>query len=189
MDQRWPFSGPSIIPLLINAETPSRSQLWIGLWITFRRSLQTRWLSTITEPRYGLRGTNRPQASENRFPLLLKGGTHMWAKCGKDGRLPFPAQFSGEVRPTLRPPRRSRRARNIRYFFERTRSESRLEGLKAKKTFGFCNRATHNLWVLLDEARLIEKHLDEGTYDGWYEDHVENSTYKPLIDFLRDNEE
>jgi len=64
-----------------------------------------------------------------------------------------------------------------------------LEGLKAKKTFGFCNRATHNLWVLLDEARLIEKNLEEGTYDDWYEDHVENSTYKPLIDFLRDNED
>jgi hypothetical protein len=63
-----------------------------------------------------------------------------------------------------------------------------LEGLKAKKTFGFCNRATHNLWVLLDEARLIEKHLEQETYDDWYESHVENSTYKPLIDFLRDEE-
>jgi len=62
--------------------------------------------------------------------------------------------------------------------------EHGLKGLKAKKTFGFCNRATHNLWVLLDEARLIEKYLDEGTYDDWYEDHVENSTYKPLIDYL-----
>ena len=63
-----------------------------------------------------------------------------------------------------------------------------LDGLKAKKTFGFCNRATHNLWVLLDEARLIEKHLEEGEYDDWYESHVENSTYKPLIDFLRSEE-
>jgi hypothetical protein len=64
-----------------------------------------------------------------------------------------------------------------------------IDGLTAKKTFGFCNRATHNLWVLLDEARLIEKHLEQETYDDWYESHVENSTYKPLIDFLRGNEE
>lgn len=59
-----------------------------------------------------------------------------------------------------------------------------LEGLKAKRTHGFCNRATHNLWVLLNEARLIEQHIADSTYEDWYETHVENSTYKPLIDFL-----
>ena len=59
-----------------------------------------------------------------------------------------------------------------------------LDGLKAKKTFGFCNRATHNLWILLGEARLVEDHLGAGTYRDWYESHVESSIYKPLIDFL-----
>jgi 7-cyano-7-deazaguanine tRNA-ribosyltransferase len=57
-----------------------------------------------------------------------------------------------------------------------------LDGLKAKGIQGFCNRATHNLWTLLEEARLIEKHLAAGTYNEWYTEHVENSTYLPLIE-------
>lgn len=64
-----------------------------------------------------------------------------------------------------------------------------LEGLKAKKLFGFCNRATHNLWVLLEEAHQINAHLEANTYADWYTSHVENSIYKPLIDFLLEQEE
>ena len=56
-----------------------------------------------------------------------------------------------------------------------------IEGLKANRIYGFCNRATHNLWVLLEESRLIEKHLTSGNYKDWYMKHVENSTYLPLI--------
>jgi 7-cyano-7-deazaguanine tRNA-ribosyltransferase len=56
-----------------------------------------------------------------------------------------------------------------------------LDGLKANRLNGFCNRATHNLWVLLEEARLIEQHLAEGDYKDWYIEHVENSVYLPLI--------
>jgi len=56
-----------------------------------------------------------------------------------------------------------------------------LEGLKANRMYGFCNRATHNLWVLLEESRLIEQHFAEGSYTDWYMEHVENSTYLPLI--------
>jgi 7-cyano-7-deazaguanine tRNA-ribosyltransferase len=59
--------------------------------------------------------------------------------------------------------------------------ENGLEGLKADKIEGFCNRATHNLWILLEEARLIKHHLDTGTYANWFEQHLENSTYKRLI--------
>lgn len=59
-----------------------------------------------------------------------------------------------------------------------------FEPLKQKKIEGFCNRATHNLWVLLEETRQISEHREEGTYTDWYESHVENSTYKPLIDYL-----
>jgi 7-cyano-7-deazaguanine tRNA-ribosyltransferase len=57
-----------------------------------------------------------------------------------------------------------------------------LDGLKASAIGGFCNRATHNLWVLLEEIRWIEKHLADGTYAAWYKQRLDNSTYLPLID-------
>ena len=50
--------------------------------------------------------------------------------------------------------------------------------------FGFCNRATHNLWTLLEENRMIQEHLKAGTYAEWYKEHLHNSTYRPLIDQL-----
>jgi len=59
-----------------------------------------------------------------------------------------------------------------------------LGGLKLNGIQGFCNRATHNLWTLLEEAQQIEDHLTDGTYETWYDQHVENSTYRPLIDYL-----
>lgn len=61
---------------------------------------------------------------------------------------------------------------------------SGIAGLKASGTEGFCNRATHNLWTLLEEARLIEAHLSAGTYSSWYKEHLDNTTYRPLIDQL-----
>jgi tRNA-guanine family transglycosylase len=57
-----------------------------------------------------------------------------------------------------------------------------LEGLKANKIHGFCNRATHNLWTLLKEAEAIEDHLVNGSYADWYQEHLDNSTYLPLIE-------
>lgn len=57
-----------------------------------------------------------------------------------------------------------------------------LDGLKAGGTAGFCYRATHNLWTLLDEARQIEEHLAAGTYLDWYITHLDNSIYRPLIE-------
>ncbi|MYB92266.1 hypothetical protein F4054_11745 [Candidatus Poribacteria bacterium] len=62
--------------------------------------------------------------------------------------------------------------------------EHGLEGLKKNRTFGFCNRATHNLWTLLEENRMIQEHLKDGTYVEWYKKHLHNSTYRPLIDRL-----
>jgi hypothetical protein len=56
-----------------------------------------------------------------------------------------------------------------------------IAGLKANKIFGFGNRATHNLWVLLEENRRLQQRLGEGTYDKWYERHLDNSIYLPLI--------
>ena len=59
-----------------------------------------------------------------------------------------------------------------------------IEGLKANLTYGFCNRATHNLWTLLEENLMIQEHLRAGTYVEWYKEHLHNSTYRPLIDLL-----
>lgn len=59
-----------------------------------------------------------------------------------------------------------------------------VAGLQAHGIHGFCCRATHNLWILLEEARLIEEHLTTGTYTGWYSRHLDNSIYKPLIEQL-----
>lgn len=58
-----------------------------------------------------------------------------------------------------------------------------LNKLKLNGIEGFSNRATHNLWVLLEEARLIAEHLyNSGDYQEWYPEHLDNTTYRPLID-------
>ncbi len=58
------------------------------------------------------------------------------------------------------------------------------DGLKADGIEGSCNRATHNLWVLLQEANEIRIRLANGTYAEWYEHHLDNSIYLPLIRYL-----
>jgi 7-cyano-7-deazaguanine tRNA-ribosyltransferase len=58
------------------------------------------------------------------------------------------------------------------------------DGLLADRTAGFSNRATHNLWTLLEEARLIDEHLKAGTYRAWYRTHLDNTVYLPLIQKL-----
>jgi len=59
-----------------------------------------------------------------------------------------------------------------------------IGGLAARGVHGSSCRATHNLWVLLEEARNIEAHLKDGTYPEWYKQHLNNSIYKPLVDKL-----
>lgn len=61
-------------------------------------------------------------------------------------------------------------------------SENGIEGLESNGLEGFSNRATHNLWVLLDEARWLHKHLDAGSYERNYRRRLTNSTYLPLIE-------
>jgi queuine/archaeosine tRNA-ribosyltransferase len=56
-----------------------------------------------------------------------------------------------------------------------------LQGLRAHGTTGFANRATHNLWTLLQEAKLVEGHLARGSYADWYLTHLDNSIYLPLV--------
>ena len=57
-----------------------------------------------------------------------------------------------------------------------------IKGLKANGTYGACNRATHNLWTLLKENRMIQENIENKTYVEWYKEHLQNSTYRPLID-------
>lgn len=59
-----------------------------------------------------------------------------------------------------------------------------VAGLRAGKLYGFTCRATHNLWVLLDENRWLSKHLSAGTYEANYKRRIDNSTYRPLIQEL-----
>jgi 7-cyano-7-deazaguanine tRNA-ribosyltransferase len=56
-----------------------------------------------------------------------------------------------------------------------------VDGLTSSKLHGFCCRATHNLWVLLDENRWLSKHLESGTYAQNFRRRVNNSVYKPII--------
>lgn len=56
-----------------------------------------------------------------------------------------------------------------------------LEGLKANGISGFCNRAVHNLWVLLREEQEIHRRLANGTYVEWFERHLDNSIYLLLV--------
>jgi queuine/archaeosine tRNA-ribosyltransferase len=59
-----------------------------------------------------------------------------------------------------------------------------LAGLRASGLHGFSNRAAHNLHTVLQEAAEIKKHMLAGTYTDWYRGHVDNSTYRPLIEYL-----
>jgi 7-cyano-7-deazaguanine tRNA-ribosyltransferase len=59
-----------------------------------------------------------------------------------------------------------------------------IQGLKASKLHGFCCRATHNLWVLLEENRWLQEHIPAGTYAEEYASRLDNSIYRPIIDEL-----
>jgi 7-cyano-7-deazaguanine tRNA-ribosyltransferase len=59
-----------------------------------------------------------------------------------------------------------------------------VDGLKASKLHGFCCRATHNLWILLEESRWLTKHITHGTYRRNYIQRLDNTVYRPLIDEL-----
>jgi hypothetical protein len=58
------------------------------------------------------------------------------------------------------------------------------KGLRASKLHGFCCRAAHNLWILLEENRWVSKRISDGTYAQTYTKRVDNSTYKPIIEQL-----
>ncbi len=59
-----------------------------------------------------------------------------------------------------------------------------LESLTAKASEGFRNRATHNLWTLLEEAKWIAEKLKNKEYKDFYLERLEGSTYRKLVDYL-----
>jgi 7-cyano-7-deazaguanine tRNA-ribosyltransferase len=61
-----------------------------------------------------------------------------------------------------------------------------VKGLKDDGIEGFCNRACHNLWVLLEESKWIKEQLAEKSYAHLYKDRLDNSIYLPLIESLVD---
>lgn len=56
-----------------------------------------------------------------------------------------------------------------------------IDGLRARQLHGFCCRATHNLWVLLEENIWLKQHILAGTYAQNYAGRVDNSIYRPII--------
>ena len=59
-----------------------------------------------------------------------------------------------------------------------------LDGLTASASEGFRNRATHNLWTLLEEANWIYEKSRSGEYQNEYKARLEGSTYRQLVDYL-----
>lgn len=57
-----------------------------------------------------------------------------------------------------------------------------LDGLTRNGTAGFAHRATHNLWVLLQEAEWVRTQLAAGTYERNFQDRLDNTIYRPLIE-------
>ncbi|HSF34433.1 MAG TPA: hypothetical protein VLK82_28745 [Candidatus Tectomicrobia bacterium] len=57
-----------------------------------------------------------------------------------------------------------------------------MGGLKRSGIDGFCNRATHNLWVLLEEVDWVSQQLAAGTYEKQYRSRLDNTIYFPLIE-------
>jgi 7-cyano-7-deazaguanine tRNA-ribosyltransferase len=61
-----------------------------------------------------------------------------------------------------------------------------VKGLKDGGIEGFCNRACHNFWVLLEEAKWIKEQFAAKTYVDTYKNRLDNSIYLPLIESIID---
>lgn len=59
-----------------------------------------------------------------------------------------------------------------------------LDGLTRGAAAGFRNRAAHNLWTLLEEAKWIAEKLEKKEYKDFYRERLEGSTYRQLVDYL-----
>ena len=54
-------------------------------------------------------------------------------------------------------------------------------GMTKPRIEGFCHRATHNLWVILQEAEWATARIQNGTYAEEYKSRINNSVYLPLV--------
>jgi hypothetical protein len=54
-------------------------------------------------------------------------------------------------------------------------------GLREEGVSGFANRAAHNLYILLEEARLINRHLDCGDFATWSARRVRGNRMADLV--------
>lgn len=59
---------------------------------------------------------------------------------------------------------------------------SGVQGLCAHGIQGFANRATHNLWILLQEVLWVAARLANGTYERCYHRRLDNTVYLPIIE-------
>lgn len=55
------------------------------------------------------------------------------------------------------------------------------EGLKAVGVDGFAHRAVHNLWALLEESALIDRHLARGDFPAWSSRRVRGNRMADLV--------
>jgi queuine/archaeosine tRNA-ribosyltransferase len=62
-------------------------------------------------------------------------------------------------------------------------AEAGVRGLKASGAVGFYRRATHNLYVLLNELDEIEERFKNNSYKEWYPTHVFNNVFLKLINY------
>jgi 7-cyano-7-deazaguanine tRNA-ribosyltransferase len=56
-----------------------------------------------------------------------------------------------------------------------------IEGLKAVGVEGFAYRAVHNLWTLLEEAALIDRHLARGDFPAWSATRIRSNRMADLV--------
>ena len=56
------------------------------------------------------------------------------------------------------------------------------DGLIASGKEGFEHRATHNLWIILEEVKWVENQLQLRTYQALYSSRLDNTIYLPIID-------
>jgi len=68
-----------------------------------------------------------------------------------------------------------------RHGIEGLKASKATPGKKAAGMWGFKNRATHNLWVMLKELEEIERHFVQGDYNEWYKTHVASPLFRNLI--------
>jgi hypothetical protein len=56
-----------------------------------------------------------------------------------------------------------------------------VEGLRDVGVEAFAHRAVHNLWTLLEEAALVDRHLARGDFPSWSANRVRGNRMADLV--------